>query len=632
MAQDARGDFDIHDSDRQGFDGTLSNSTKKRSASQGTLGRTKVKMVQCRVIMLDRENYEVEIPKTAIGQELFDNVREHLNLEEADFFSLSYIKLQGTRFWLNMEKKIDKQLANNPWVFSFEVKFYPPEPLILSLDATRYQLVLQVRADILSGRLPCSFHTHALLGSYTIQSEVGDYNPAEHGRTIDYLRQYLFAPNQSEELLYRINELHQLHKGILPAEADLMFMESAKKLALYGVDLHKTKELRDGKESGARDVLVGVSAAGLYIYDDRVRMDTFKWPRIIKISYKRNIFHVKVRSLEYDKEEIAHSFKCTTPKLAKRLWRITVETHQFFRLKQPELTDTSKFSGFGTRRWRMSGRTLHEMKKQGATGNTMNRTGTIGSTRGREALVQQSTGTDSSGNTLDFSNSSLGRGVDGHNMSANTPDQFIKSVDGSGGQNDYIGDTSMSRFGGAGAYGPGGEKRYAPDDKGRYDSEDDIHRQGVIEYDLAHGQMPDTPGSTFDRTGSYGYPPGSHDDFNSTIGSNASALGSELAGANSYPGGAGIVPMPFFARESLGVTATGLLDGTDAPQIERSEKFATERDGHIEKRATNRITVFKNDAENLDNDQALLAAIQSVLNLDLNFTVEKIEIKTESNA
>src|SRR4029434_2071676 len=44
----------------------------------------------------------------------------------------------------------------------------------------RYYLCLQLRDDILSGRLPCSFVTHALLGSYAVQAELGDYDHDEH--------------------------------------------------------------------------------------------------------------------------------------------------------------------------------------------------------------------------------------------------------------------------------------------------------------------------------------------------------------------------------------------------------------------------------------------------------------------
>ena len=59
------------------------------------------------------------------------------------------------------------------------------------------------------GRLPCSLVTAALLGAYMVQSELGDYDAREFGRTVDYLRQFEFAPTQSDELLSKVQELHQ---------------------------------------------------------------------------------------------------------------------------------------------------------------------------------------------------------------------------------------------------------------------------------------------------------------------------------------------------------------------------------------------------------------------------------------
>ena len=54
--------------------------------------------------------------------------------------------------------------------------------------------------------------THALLGSYTIQSELGDYDQEEHGVGFDYVKEIQFAPNQSDELQEKIAELHRTHR------------------------------------------------------------------------------------------------------------------------------------------------------------------------------------------------------------------------------------------------------------------------------------------------------------------------------------------------------------------------------------------------------------------------------------
>lgn len=80
----------------------------------------------------------------------------------------------------------------------------------LSVCPSRYYLCLQLRDDVLSGRLPCSFVTHALLGSYTVQAELGDYDHDDHGA--DYVSDFRFAPNQTRELEERVMELHRNYK------------------------------------------------------------------------------------------------------------------------------------------------------------------------------------------------------------------------------------------------------------------------------------------------------------------------------------------------------------------------------------------------------------------------------------
>lgn len=81
---------------------------------------------------------------------------------------------------------------------------------------SRYYLCLQLRADIITGRLPCSFVTHALLGSYAVQAELGDYDAEEH--VGNYVSELRFAPNQTRELEERIMELHKTYRweGLRP--------------------------------------------------------------------------------------------------------------------------------------------------------------------------------------------------------------------------------------------------------------------------------------------------------------------------------------------------------------------------------------------------------------------------------
>ncbi|XP_067558207.1 band 4.1-like protein 2 isoform X8 [Pseudorca crassidens] len=322
------------------------NELKAEKASQKATKKTRT--VQCKVTLLGGTEYSCDLEKRAKGQVLFDRVCEHLNLLEKDYFGLVFQENPEQKNWLDPAKEMKRQLRNLPWLFSFNVKFYPPDPSQLTEDITRYFLCLQLREDIASGRLPCSFVTHALLGSYTLQAELGDYDPEEHGS--HDLSDFQFAPTQTKELEEKVAELHKTHRGLSPAQADSQFLENAKRLSMYGVDLHHAKD------SEGVDIKLGVCANGLLIYKDRLRINRFAWPKILKISYKRSNFYIKVRPAELEQFESTIGFKLPNHRAAKRLWKVCVEHHTFYRLVSPEQPPKAKFLTLGSK-FRYSGRT-----------------------------------------------------------------------------------------------------------------------------------------------------------------------------------------------------------------------------------------------------------------------------------
>ncbi|XP_039195092.1 band 4.1-like protein 3 isoform X26 [Crotalus tigris] len=333
-----------------------------QKSSSSKLSRSPLKIVkkpknmQCKVILLDGSEYGCEVEKRSKGQILFDKVCEHLNLLEKDYFGLTYRDMENQKNWLDPAKEIKKQIRSGAWYFSFNVKFYPPDPAQLSEDITRYYLCLQLRDDIVSGRLPCSFVTLALLGSYTVQSELGDYDPDEYGS--DYVNEFRFAPNHTKELEDKVIELHKSHRGMTPAEAEMHFLENAKKLSMYGVDLHHAKD------SEGVEIMLGVCASGLLIYRDRLRINRFAWPKVLKISYKRNNFYIKIRPGEFEQFESTIGFKLPNHRAAKRLWKVCVEHHTFFRLLLPE-APPKKFLTLGSK-FRYSGRTQAQTRRASA--------------------------------------------------------------------------------------------------------------------------------------------------------------------------------------------------------------------------------------------------------------------------
>ncbi|XDV48193.1 hypothetical protein PO909_017648 [Leuciscus waleckii] len=313
----------------------------------------KPKNMQCKISLLDGSDYTCVVEKRDKGQVLFDKVCEHLNLLEKDYFGITFRDVENQKNWLDPSKDMKKQIRGVAWNFSFNVKFYPPEPALLSEDITRYYLCLQLRDDIISGRLPCSFATHTVLGSYTVQSELGDHDPDEYG--YEYVSEFRFAPHQTKEMEEKIMDLHKNYKGMTPAEAEMHFLENVKKLSMYGVDLHHAKD------SEGVEIMLGVCSSGLLIYRDRLRINRFAWPKVLKISYKRNNFYIKIRPGEFEQFESTIGFKLPNHRAAKRLWKVCVEHHTFFRLVSPE-TPPKKFLTLGSK-FRYSGRTQAQTRR-----------------------------------------------------------------------------------------------------------------------------------------------------------------------------------------------------------------------------------------------------------------------------
>ncbi|XP_019367715.1 PREDICTED: protein 4.1 isoform X18 [Gavialis gangeticus] len=328
---------------------------KDLKATQRTVKRHR--NMHCKVTLLDDTIFECTMDKHAKGHDLLRKVCEHLNLLEEDYFGLAIWDSPTAKTWLDPAKEIKKQVHGGPWDFTFSVKFYPPDPAQLTEDITRYYLCLQLRQDIVTGRLPCSFATLALLGSYTVQSELGDYDPELH--SADYASEFKLAQNQTKELEDKVMELHKTYRSMTPAQADLEFLDNAKKLSMYGVDLHQAKDLE------GVDITLGVCSSGLHVYKDKLRINRFPWPKVLKISYKRSSFFIKIRPGEQEQYESTIGFKLPSYRAAKKLWKVCVEHHTFFRLNSTEAIPKSRFLALGSK-FRYSGRTQAQTRQASA--------------------------------------------------------------------------------------------------------------------------------------------------------------------------------------------------------------------------------------------------------------------------
>ncbi|XP_066996312.2 band 4.1-like protein 4 isoform X3 [Anabrus simplex] len=312
----------------------------------------RIRTFHVKVVLLDEQELIQEMQDNSPGQEILDTVFRHLNLLETAYFGLRYLDASNQTHWLDPTKKIAKQLkGTDPFTLYFGVKFYAADPCKLLEEITRYQFFLQVKQDILQGRLPVNFDLAAELGAYVVQSELGDYDSRRHSP--GYVSEFRFLSNQTVELESRIAELHKGLMGQLPAMAELNYLEKVKWLEMYGVDLHPVL----GEDNV--EYFLGLTPSGIIVLRNKNKVGNYYWPRITKIYFKGRYFMLRV--CDKNNDENTYGFETPSKPACKHLWKCCVEHHAFFRLVQVSPTTPDIFA-LGSR-FRYSGRTEKQAQR-----------------------------------------------------------------------------------------------------------------------------------------------------------------------------------------------------------------------------------------------------------------------------
>uniref|UniRef100_T1IUU4 FERM domain-containing protein n=1 Tax=Strigamia maritima TaxID=126957 RepID=T1IUU4_STRMM len=304
----------------------------------GCLGDTN-KFVDCKIILLDGTELNQSVKAEAAAQRLLDGVFQHLNIIETIYFGLRYLDDSNQSHWLEAEKKICKQLRKNLFfTLYFSVKFYASDPCKLAEEITRYQFFLQLKQDILQARLPVSFEVGTELSAYIIQSELGDYDPRRH--LYGYVSEFHFLPAQTMEMENKISEIHKTLIGQIPSAAELNFLEKAKWLDMYGVDLHPVL----GEDN--MEYFLGLTPCGVIVLRNKTKVGNYFWPRITKVYFKGRYFMIRVKDKNHD--ENTYGFELPTKQACKHLWKCCVEHHGFFRLAQVNIAPLDGSFRFST--------------------------------------------------------------------------------------------------------------------------------------------------------------------------------------------------------------------------------------------------------------------------------------------
>ncbi|XP_038631988.1 tyrosine-protein phosphatase non-receptor type 21 isoform X1 [Scyliorhinus canicula] len=283
-----------------------------------------------RIQLLDNGFLEFTLSVESTGQECLEAVAQRLELREITYFSLWYFNKQNQSRWVDLEKPIKKQLdkyAIEPTVY-FGVVFYVPSIFQLQQEITRYQYYLQLKKDILEGRIPCTLEQGIQLAGLAAQADFGDYDQYE---SQDFLYKCdLFPVNwiQDERMLQeatqKVASLHRKFRGLTPSETELLFLQEVVKMEGYG------HENYTAKDSQGNDLHIGACLEGIFVKHKNGRPPSvFKWNDISNLSHNKSFF-----ALELANKEDTIQFQTEDMETSKYVWRMCVARRKFYSLNK----------------------------------------------------------------------------------------------------------------------------------------------------------------------------------------------------------------------------------------------------------------------------------------------------------
>ncbi|XP_061551640.1 tyrosine-protein phosphatase non-receptor type 21 isoform X2 [Phycodurus eques] len=286
-----------------------------------------------RIQQLNGEFVEFTLSVESTGQECLEAVAQRLELREITFFSLWYLNKQNQQRWIDLEKPLKKQLDKygvEPTVY-FGVVFYIPSVTQLQQEITRYQYYLQLKKDVLEGRISCTLEQAIHLASLAVQADFGDFNRYD---SQDFLQKFALFPidwiqdeRVLEEATQKVALLYQSYRGLSSPEAEMLYMQEVEKMEGYG------QESYQAKDSTGSDVTLGSCLDGIFVKQKNGRaLHLFRWNEINNMSHNRSFF-----ALELLNREESVQFQTEDMETSKYVCRMCLARLKFYKINKSSL-------------------------------------------------------------------------------------------------------------------------------------------------------------------------------------------------------------------------------------------------------------------------------------------------------
>nr|XP_046269840.1 tyrosine-protein phosphatase non-receptor type 21 [Scatophagus argus]XP_046269841.1 tyrosine-protein phosphatase non-receptor type 21 [Scatophagus argus]XP_046269842.1 tyrosine-protein phosphatase non-receptor type 21 [Scatophagus argus] len=286
-----------------------------------------------RIQLLNGEFVEFTLSVESTGQECLEAVAQRLELREITYFSLWYFNKQNLQRWIDLEKPLKKQLDKyglEPTVY-FGVVFYIPSVTQLQQEITRYQYYLQLKKDVLEGRISCSLEQAIHLASLAVQADFGDFNRYD---SQEFLQKFVLFPIDwiqderiLEEATQKVALLYQSLRGLSAPEAEMLYMQEVEKMEGYG------QESYQAKDSTGTDVTLGPCLDGIFVkYKSGRPLLLFRWNEINNMSHNRSFF-----ALELANREESVQFQTEDMETSKYVCRMCLARLKFYKINKSSL-------------------------------------------------------------------------------------------------------------------------------------------------------------------------------------------------------------------------------------------------------------------------------------------------------